>query len=159
MTAVQWLLFAPIIVGFFMCCCGGCSKCDGDDADEYEVVLSLMHNNIFVDCADCADMNGTYILSRDNDAGWCTEDNCCYSYYFTPGGPCTDEPYRLRMQIRTTDIVIDFESDPLGSNYWRHQFTGAKSTTCDFASVSCINTANFGTPQCLAGTISLSTVP
>lgn len=73
----SWLLWAHPPLAFFWgeCpCCGGlCSYCtSGTTPEEIKITISGAAS-FFSVCADCNDLNGDYLLARDED------DNCKWS--------------------------------------------------------------------------------
>lgn len=62
-------------------CCGpnlNCADCEGTTPEEFQVVIAGLATGPFGLCANCADLNGTYVLTRRKsfDDLWCVWGYC-----------------------------------------------------------------------------------
>ena len=68
-------------VGGCDCRCGSCSGCcNGDPPDEWLATFAFEDAFPGLDCTSCVDfLSGEYVLTKSDD-GYCTDDDCCWSY-------------------------------------------------------------------------------
>jgi hypothetical protein len=102
--------------------CTGC--CDGNSPDEW--LATFTFEDAFAGCTSCVDfLNGDYVLTKNTD-GYCTGDDCCWSYIWegTHVADCDDytiTKVEVLLKIRCESSCFA-DSAGTGSEIWLFWF-------------------------------------
>lgn len=112
------------------CCPSTCPACSagGTTADQMQAVIAGWSSG---SCADCDDLNATYILDAISVAG----EHTCQWYYEFPSRICNLDEILMRVETASGDTFVNVEmlrNDDLAFAAFRKVHTGVTEIDCRF---------------------------